>query len=98
MVGIQRIGGTPEFANIKRTVERDKKTGAKGAEAHDAVEISDEARAALDVARLTEETALQEEMRAERVAEAKEAIEKGSYKLQHVILQVAARISAYISL
>jgi len=97
MVGIHRIGGAPEFANVKRTVQRDRKAADSGTPARDDVHISREAQSAFEVARLIEETALQQDIRADRIAKAQEQIERGAYKVQEIVQRVAARIAGYVS-
>ena len=96
MVGVQGIGSIPEPANPRRAQGRASGFDAAGAEARDEVRISPVAQEAASVARLIEEAERQAEVRAEHVAEVKASLERGTYKLQEVVLQVAARVSRYV--
>ena len=96
MVGVQGIGSIPEPANPRRVQGRASGFDAAGAEARDEVRISPTAQEAVSVARLLKEAERQAVVRAEHIAEVEASLERGTYKLQEVVLQVAARISRYV--
>ncbi len=97
MVGIQRIIGIREPANTKRADDRGKKVEMHDAAARDGVRISPEAQWAAEVARLLETPESQVDLRAERIAQVKENLEQGTYRVQEVVLLAAARISGYVT-
>jgi len=96
MVGVQGIGSIPEPANPRRAQQLAGGLDAADVEAHDEVRISPAGQEAASVARLLEEAERQAEVRAEHIAEVKASLERGTYKLQEVVLQVAARVSRYV--
>lgn len=96
MVGVQSIGGLPEPANPERVTERPQRGDTAEAAPHDAVSISPEARRAATVARVLTQSPVADEVRAERVAEVRKSIEQGAYRLQEVVLMLAARLSPYV--
>jgi len=98
MVGIQGINGIPEPkperpAKLRPANEKD---GLQSTQGKDDVLISNEAQAAAAVARAIRVTQDQSGIRAERVASAKESIERGDYKKPEVVAKVAERISKYL--
>lgn len=100
MVGIYGIGMTPEPANPRRVNGYTKQADTQDTAARDVVLISQEAQsAAEDAATISKFVGLSEkqaEIREERVAQVRESLEKGTYKVQQVVLQVAARITKYL--
>ncbi|PCJ51269.1 MAG: hypothetical protein COA73_17915 [Candidatus Hydrogenedentota bacterium] len=97
MIGIQGIGGVPEPAGPKQTQSRDKTppdvaTTAAG----DGVSISPEASQAATAGDIVRQSSQQSEIRQAKVDQAKQNLEEGTYKVQEVVLQVAARLSQYI--
>jgi len=101
MVGIQGLGGIPEPKSdgpAKTRNEREAASGAQdvsrdsGGSSGDGVKISSAAQAAAQVARVIELTRAEAEIRAEKVAAARERIESGEYKKPEVVAQVAERI------
>jgi len=96
MLNIQGVTKLLEPAEPRRVTERGRKAESKPEVTQDAVVFSDEAKQASKAARIAELSKKQSEMRAERIAQAKESIEKGTYKVQEVVLQVATRISKYM--
>lgn len=98
MVGIKGIGGIPEPVPEQPTGvrERAKREEVRNAEAQDGVRISAEAQEAATVARLVQIAKQEPDIRPDRVAEAKEKIERGDYKLPNVLAEVARRISEYL--
>lgn len=94
MAGIKGIGGIPEPAPDRSAGVRDKKRDetVKSAPSQDDVLISSEAQAAAKVAQILQLSRQQSDVRAERVAAAKEAIERGDYKKPEVVQEVARRV------
>lgn len=105
MVTIQGIGGLPEPKSDrteKVRSEREAEAASKAAsgsasQASDDVVISSEARAAAEIAKIIRTSAMQSEIRADKVAAAKDSLERGDYKKPEVVAKVAERISKYIS-
>ena len=95
MVGIQGISGIREPASAHPAEDRRKAAVQRDEAPHDGVEISPEAQRAAEAVQLLGH--VQSEVRAERIAEAKENLEQGTYRLQEVLLRVAARIGAYVA-
>ncbi len=94
MVSIQGIGGIPEPANSRQTHGRNRTSSATPpAKAGDDVQISS---AASQAAQAVAQTSGQSEVREERIAQARENIEQGVYRIQEVVLQVAGRISKFV--
>ena len=100
MVGIYGINDIPELANANQVDARGKKaaTAPIPAPTQDGVQISPEAAQAARLAQLIQESKVQAEMRQERVAQAREAVQNGAYKLQETVLKVAARIGKYLAM
>ena len=98
MVGIKGINGIPEpkperLAKLRDSNEKD---GAKGAAIKDDLLISNEAQAAATIARAILVSDSESAVRTERVAVARERIERGEYKNPEVVAKVAERISKYL--
>ncbi len=96
MVGIQGVGGVPEPPAGRPANVRDRKTDKadEGASTpQDGVKISSEAQEAASTAQLVQLANQEPDIRADRVVEAKEAIERGDYRLPNVIAEVARRLS-----
>ncbi len=95
MVGIYGIGGIPEPANAAQVgTQPNKKEAPKAAAAQqDGVTLSTEALSTAKAVQLSQESEQQARLQAERVARAKERIEQGTYRVQSVVLLVAARIT-----
>ena len=98
MVGIKGITGLPEPAPERPTNVRDRKPApsAETAQTKDDVLISNEAQAAAAVMRSMQIAKSEPDIRAERVAAAKQNIERGDYKRPEVVARVAERISKYL--
>ncbi len=98
MVGIQGIGGVPEPKPDRPTSTRDNKeaAGDSTATSKDGVAISSEAQAAAQIAQTIQVAASQPDIRADRVAEAKVAIERGDFKNPEVVGQVADKINKFL--
>ena len=95
MVGIQGIGGVPEPKPDRPAENRgrgdDVAPAAKSSQ--DDVVISNEAQAAASLAKIIQATGDQPDIRPERVAAAKEAIERGDHHKIEVLQTVAERIN-----
>jgi anti-sigma28 factor (negative regulator of flagellin synthesis) len=106
MVTIQGVGGLPE-PKPERTdkIRNDRgqeapNSAAAGSRAAakpaDDVAISDEARLAQEAARVRRLAANQSEIRADRVAAAREFLERGDYKNPDVVSKVAEQLLKYL--
>ncbi len=95
MVGIYGLGGIAEPANTKAVQGSAKGTDLKAADApaKDGLNLSPEAEQASDVAKFVAEAVNDSEIRAEKIRQAQENIEQGTYRIQEVVLQVASRIA-----
>ena len=96
MVGIQGIGGTSGTASAKQVSGRAKAQAAAAPPAKDGIEFSGEAQQASQVARF-KELSPGDVIREDRVAQAKQNLEQGVYRIQEVVLQVANRLAALVS-
>jgi anti-sigma28 factor (negative regulator of flagellin synthesis) len=92
MVGVTRIGGVAEPANPRRVTEREKQGKNARAGAEDEVSLSTVATFA---AKMREEE--ESELRTERLQEIRDALDRGTYQIQEVVLQVAARLGKYLA-
>lgn len=97
MVGIQGIGGVPEPVGPKQGAGKAKETEKANTASSDGVSISPQAAQAAEVQVVLNLASEVSEIRLERVEQARENIEKGTYKVQDVVRQVAARLTQYIS-
>ena len=88
MVGIHGIGGAPEPVKAKPAPPRKEPAPREAAKA-DRVEISSTA------AKVSQGVRRGSEIREDRVAQAKENLEQGVYRIQEVVLQVAERIGRF---
>lgn len=99
MSGVHGIGGvfgpTPERPSDVRDQQRPEEAGTSP-RPEDGVEISPAAQEAAGVARLVQLAQEGEEIRTERVAAAKESIERGDFKRPEVVAEVARRISQFL--
>ncbi|MBI4556476.1 MAG: flagellar biosynthesis anti-sigma factor FlgM [Candidatus Hydrogenedentes bacterium] len=97
MDGIRGIGGipepTPERPADVRAKRRDEPSTAP---VSDDLLISSEAQAAASIARLMLAAKAAPDVRPERVAAAKEGIERGDYKRPEVVAEVARRVSRFL--
>lgn len=99
MVGIKGVGGVPEPTPERPTNVRDRKREeVKSAPSQDGVQISSEAQEAAQASRLTQMAKQEPDVRADRVAAARERLEQGSYKESGVVAEVARRISRLLDL
>lgn len=98
MVGIKGLGGIPEPAPDRPVKLKEEKAreAAKLDDAKDDILISSEAQAAASIARVIQNVRVDTGIRADKVAAAREHIERGDYKRPEVVAQVAERISKYL--
>ncbi len=96
MINIQGIGGVPEPAGPKQTQSRDKTPPADVSTVGDGVSISPEASQAATAGDIVRQTSQQSDVRQVKIEQARQNLEEGTYKVQEVVLQVAARLSQYI--
>jgi anti-sigma28 factor (negative regulator of flagellin synthesis) len=96
MVGIQGVGGILEPKSERPAKVREKETDvSQSTSTQDGVEISSEAQTASKVARAVT-SSTEQDVRAERIAAAKERIDRGEYKNPDVVAKVAERVSKYL--
>jgi flagellar biosynthesis anti-sigma factor FlgM len=97
MAGIQGIGGVPEPTPERPATTRDnRRTDAPAQTSRDGVSISSEAQQAATVNRLTQTPALESDIRADKVASAKQSIERGEYKELDVLREVARNLLKFM--
>ena len=97
MVTINGVGGIPEPAPERPANVRDRRDRETAkAERKDDVVISSEAQAAADLARAVQVAKSQADVRAEKIAAARERIDKEEYKKPEVVAKVAERVSKYL--
>jgi anti-sigma28 factor (negative regulator of flagellin synthesis) len=96
MVNIVNLNGVPEPNNNKPVQSKERTAPAPEAAStdSDAIAISPEASQAAETVELAH--AADSELRQEKIEQAKENIEQGTYKVQEVVIQVAARLSQYV--
>jgi anti-sigma28 factor (negative regulator of flagellin synthesis) len=92
MVGMYGLDGITPTNGPPRTHRGGSAPGIALSRRRDAVEISPEA-ASIAALRASEKAAAAQDVANARIEAAKQSIEDGTYKLQHVVLQVAARIA-----
>jgi len=96
MVGItgieQLAGATPAPAPKGKTAAGN----APRLDTADRVSISAEAVRAAEAARLAAEAESQNNVRTEAIEAARQRLQEGAYRLQSVVLQVAARVGEYV--
>ncbi|MFA6240567.1 MAG: flagellar biosynthesis anti-sigma factor FlgM [Candidatus Hydrogenedentales bacterium] len=97
MAGILGITGIPEPANIIQPNGRGVRgTTESATKATDELSISPEAEKAAVAARLLGNSAEDDEVRAELIERARKSIEEGTYRVQQVVMIVAARVSKFL--
>ena len=96
MVGINGIGGFPEPVNTKQVSGPKAPALLAQTQPVDGVEISPEALNASSRGQLVSRSETADKLRLERIAQAKENLEQGVYRIQEVVLQVADRIAQYV--
>lgn len=101
MAGIQGIGGIPEPAPERPATIRDRKReeGVRGAgsSTQDGVKISTQAQEAANVRRLVDVANEQQDVRPERVEEAKAGLERGDYQDMDKLREVARNLLKFLS-
>lgn len=100
MVGVQGVGGVPEPSKSDRSnaAHDNANTPVSGdsESSSDNVAISSEAQAAAKIAATLKSIEGQPDIRADRVAEAKAAIERGDYKKPEIVASVAEQVSKHL--
>ena len=96
MVAITGIGGPAEPLPTKGPGNRDQKNNTPLKPEKDALEFSAEALEASQAAEIFRLTPKQEEIREQRIEVAKEQIREGTYKVQDVVTEVAARLTRFL--
>lgn len=98
MAGINGVGGIPEPIPVRPANTRDRKGDVQSTSStsRDGVAISSQAQEAAEVARLAQSSGASSDVRAERVTAARESLDRGDYKRQDIIEEVAKRISKYL--
>ena len=105
MVGIQGLGGVPEPKSERPAKARNEReetaqvnsNAAGGAQIKDDLLISSAAQAAAEVSRVTQLAQQDSDIRADKVAAARESIERGDYKDPEVVAKVAERLMKYLT-
>jgi flagellar biosynthesis anti-sigma factor FlgM len=98
MIGIQGITAVPESTGPRQgsgKVKNPEKTVT--ARASDGVSISPEAEQAAGTNVAVHQAIAENEVRQEKVEQAKQSIEQGTYKVQDVVRQVASRLTKFVS-
>ncbi|HPJ98437.1 MAG TPA: flagellar biosynthesis anti-sigma factor FlgM [Candidatus Hydrogenedentes bacterium] len=99
MVGVNGIPGVPEPSTVRKAeAAAPVRQAPAGVPAADGVEISLEAQAAARAVQAERLQAAGEDVRAERVAEAKRNLEQGAHRVQEVVKLVAARMTKQLVL
>ncbi len=95
MAGVQGIGGIPEPVPERSVTARDRqREEVRGSQAQDEVLITSEAQAAAQLQKLVQAASQNnEDLRNNRVDEARAAIDQGKFKQLDVVQEVARRIS-----
>jgi anti-sigma28 factor (negative regulator of flagellin synthesis) len=97
MVTMFGIGNIPEPRMPSSAHDKQRVMSTVGGAPFDNVEISAKALEAASIAQLAKRIDNPAQaIRAERVAEAKENVQKGAYKVQEVVLKVAARVDRFL--
>jgi len=95
MGGIQGIGGPPEPVNLNTASGRSRRPENRPTEttSDDSVQVSPEGA---KLAKLTGIASEVDAQRIEKIEQARENLQNGTYKVQEVLEVVASRISKYI--
>ena len=97
MVGIQGISEIYTPANLGSEAADGEVRADLCLTAGDDLAISDEAQKAGKLSELFRLSEEQAKRREEEIARAQENLNRGAYRVQRVVLQVAARLSAYVA-
>lgn len=104
MVAIQGLGGIPEpkpeqpskVRKDRETASASSTAGGAAASEQDGVVISSEARAAEAVARIISKSLEVSDVRADKVAAARERLERGDYKDPANVAKTAGKLLKYL--
>jgi flagellar biosynthesis anti-sigma factor FlgM len=91
MGGVQGVNGLPPTPDRPSDVKDRQRTDQATKPAGDGVQISSEAQKAAETARFSQLAAFEPDIRQDRVAEARGALERGEYKLENRIAEVARK-------
>ena len=92
MGGIQGVGGLPPTPEQPNQVRGRRASEQAESRPSDGVSLSDEAQGAASAIQAAQQAAGESEIRTDRVAEAREALERGEYKLEDRVAEVAKRL------
>jgi len=99
MVGVNGIVAVPEPSNVRKAeASAPLRDAVAASPAADGVDISPEAQAAAQAAQAARLQSPGEDVRDERVAEAKRNLEQGAHRVQEVVKLVAARMTKQLVL
>lgn len=97
MVTLFGIGNIPGPRIPAQVRDKEHETHKSSAAPLDNLDISPKAYEVASIAELSQKISdPSEAIRAERVAQAKENVQQGAYKVQEVVLKVAARVDRYL--
>jgi len=92
MGGVQGINGLPPTPDRPSDTRDRQRNDTANVKARDGVQISSEAHQAAQTARLTQLAKSGQDVRPDKVAQAKAALERGDYKLENKIAEVARKL------
>lgn len=96
MGGVTGINGLPPTPERPADARERKSTDAPAASQQDGVQISSEGQKAADTAKVFAVARKEPDIRPEKVAAAKAAIERGDYKLENRIAEVAKKLLKFL--
>lgn len=97
MIGVQGVGGVQEPQGPKPASGRAKEAEETKATSSDDVSFSSRAEKAAEADAVIQQSGQTSEVRQARIDEARHNIEQGTYKVQEVVQQVAARLTQFVS-
>lgn len=99
MVNIHGVGGVPEPTPDRPSGSRSKRrdNNVNPESRRDGVDISSQGRQAADISRIKAIADQVPDIRADRVEQARQAIENGDYKKEAVIVEIAKRLENLFS-
>ena len=97
MIGVQGVGGVQEPQGPKPASGRAKQTEETRGPSSDDVSFSSQAEKAALADAIIQQSGQTSEVRQAKIDEARRNIEEGTYKVQEVVQQVAARLAQFVS-
>lgn len=97
MIGIQGLGNVPEPTGPKQTSGRARAQEKVEAPVTDDVLISAAAEKAADADVILQQSGEMNDVREQRIEQARQNIQDGTYKVNDVVRQVAARLTRFVS-